>query len=121
EAALRLRPDRGAWLLVEFAVAFDVAAAQRLQDHRGRLVEALARFVHRNRSAEGGEFAARQTAADAETEALLGEVVEHRDLLGDAQRVVPRQYHRRGAEIGMAGDAGQIAHQLQVIRAERIV
>ena len=58
------------------------------------------------------EFAARQAATDTEAEPPLGDVIEDRDLLGDPQRVVPRQDHRRGAEIGMAGHPGKIAHQL---------
>ena len=38
----------------------------------------------------------------------LGEIIEHRDLLGDAQRIVPRQDHRRRAEIAMARHRRQI-------------
>jgi len=80
-----------------------------------------ARASTSHRAAEGGELAARQAAPDAEAEAAVADMVEDRDLLGDAQRIVPQQDHRRGPEIGMAGDAGQVAHQLQVIGAERVV
>ena len=63
-------------------VALNVDGAQRLEDHRRGFVEALARLVHR--ASEGGEFAPRQTAPDAETKAAFGQMVEHRHLLGDA-------------------------------------
>src|SRR5262249_27235163 len=47
--------------------------------------------------------------------------VEHDRLLGDAQRVVPRQDYRGGAEIDVRAQRGQIGHQLQIVGAERIV
>ena len=48
-------------------------------------------------------------------------MIEDRDLLGDAQRVVPGQDHRRGAEIGVARYPGEVAHQLQIVGAERVI
>src|SRR6202049_289902 len=94
---LRSRPDLDARLLVELAVALDEAGLQRVDDHRRRLVEALARLVHAE--TEGGELAPRQAAPETETKSPLAQHIEHRRLLGDAQRVVPRHDDRRRAQI----------------------
>jgi hypothetical protein len=57
---LRPRADLGPPLLVELAVALDEPGLKRVDDHRGRLVEALARLMHAH--AEGRELASRQAA-----------------------------------------------------------
>ena len=71
-------------------------------DHRRGLVEALARLVHG--AAEGGELAPRQPAAQTEAQPALAQQVEHRGLLRDAQRIVPRHDDRRGAEIDVRAE-----------------
>ena len=119
ETVFRPRPDLDARLLVVFAVALHHAGAQRAHDHRRRLVEALARFVHR--AAERRELAPRQAAAETKPQPPLAQMIEHRRLFGDAQRIVPRQDHRRRAEIDVRAHAGQIRHELQVVGAERVV
>jgi len=48
-------------------------------------------------------------------------VIEDRDLLGDAQRVVPRQDDGRGAQIDIGAQRGQVGHQLQIVGHEGIV
>ena len=97
EGMLRPRPDLDARLLVELAVALDEAGLQRVDDHRRRLVEAAARFVHAE--AEGGELAPRQAAAHAEAQPALAQHVEHGGVLGDPQRIVPGQDDGGGADI----------------------
>ena len=119
ERILRPRPDLDARLFVELAVTLDKPGLQGVDDHRRRLVEALARLVHAQ--AEGGELAARQTAPEAEPQPSPAQHVEHRGVLGDAQRVVPGQDNRGGAEIDIGAQRGQIGHQLQIVRHERIV
>ena len=119
ERIFRPRPDLDARLLVELAVSFNKAGAQRLHDHRRRLVEALARLVHAE--PEGGELAPRKPTPETETKAAFAQQVEHRRLFGDAQRVVPRQDHGCGPHIDVRTQCRQIGHQLQIVGHERIV
>ncbi len=107
------------WLPVIKAVGLDPTGAQRIDDHRRRFVEPPAALVHR--AAERGELAPRQAAAKAEPQPALAQKIEHRRLLGDAQRVVPGQDYRGGAEIDVRAHAGEVSHQLQIVGAERIV
>jgi hypothetical protein len=51
----------------------------------------------------------------------LLEHVEDRRLLGDTQRVVPRQDDRGGAQVDVGTQRRQIRHQLDVVRHERVV
>ena len=95
------RADLDPRLPVVLAVAFHEAAAQRLDDHRRGLVEAFARFVHAD--AEGLEFPPRQSAPEAEAEPPVAQQVEHRGILGDAQRVVPGQDDCGGADVDVRG------------------
>src|ERR1041384_6088879 len=94
---LRPRTDLDARLLVELAVALDEAGLPRVDDHRRRLIEALARFVHAQ--AAGGEFAARQPEPETKAKPPLAQHLEPRILLGDPQRVVPGQDNGGGTQI----------------------
>jgi hypothetical protein len=116
---LRTRPELGTGLLVELAVTLDKSGLQRIDDHRSRLIEALSGLVHAQ--AKGGEFPPRQAAAKAEAEPALAQHVEHGRILGDAQRIVPRQDDSRGAQIDVRAERGQIRHQLDVVGHERVV
>ena len=116
---LRPRADLDPRLLVEFAVAFDEPGLQRVDDHRRRFVEALARFVHAH--AKRGELAPRQAAAETQAQPSLAQQVEHRRLLRDPQRVVPGDDDRGGAQIDVRARRRQIAHQLEVVGDERVV
>ena len=100
-------------------VALHEPGLQRVDDHRRRLIEAAAQFVHAE--AEGGELPAREAAAHAETKPALGQIVQHRRLFGDPQRIVPGQDHRRRADIDVRTERGQVGHQLNVIRHERVI
>ena len=119
EAVFRARAQLDPRLLVISAVGLDPAGAQCIDDHRRRLVEPAAALVHR--AAERGKFAPRQAAAKPEPQPAVAKKVEHRRLLGHAQRVVPGQDHRGGAEIDVRAHAGEVGHQLQIVGAERIV
>ena len=119
EGVLRARTDLDARLLVVRPVAFDEAGLQGVDDHRRRLIEAPARFVHAE--TEGGELAAGEAAAHAEPEPALGEIVQHRGLFGDPQRIVPGQDHGGRAEIDIRTDGRHVGHELDVVRHERVV
>ena len=69
EAVFRARAQLDPRLLVMRAVGLDPAGAQRIDDHRRRLVETPAAFVHR--ATERGELAPRQAAAEAEPQPAL--------------------------------------------------
>ena len=90
-------------LLVVLAVALDEAGLERVDDHRRRLVEAAAQFVHAE--AEGGEFAPGQAAAHAEAKPALAQQIEHGGVLGHPQRIVPGQDDRRRAQSMSGHDA----------------
>src|SRR5205823_7631136 len=66
------------------AVVLAVTALEPLDDHVGVFDEALARLGHVE--AERLELDARRATPDAEDQAPFREVVEERDLLGDAER-----------------------------------
>src|SRR6516165_12641961 len=116
---LRTWPELGTGLLVELAVTLDKSALQRIDDHWSRLIEALSGLVHAQ--AESGKLAPRQAAAKAEAEPALAQHVEHDRILGDAQRIMPRQDDSRGAQIDVRAERGQIRHQLDVVGHERVV
>jgi hypothetical protein len=113
---LRPRPDLDPRLWVEFAVAFDKTALERLDDHRSGFVKALARLVHAQ--PEGGELPPRQAAPEPQPQPPLAEHVEHRRLLGDAQRVMPGQDHRRRTQVDIGAERRHVGHQLQIVGHE---
>src|ERR1700745_1491061 len=115
---LRPRADLYAWLLVELTVAFDEPGLERVDDHRRRFVEALSRLVHAE--AEGGELPPRAAAAESQAQPTLAQQVEHRRLLRDAQRIVPGDDHRGGAQVDARAGRCQIRHQLEIVGTERI-
>ena len=59
--------------------------------------------------AEGGELAPRQAAAQAEAKPAPAQHVEHGGVLGNAQRIVPRQDDGRRADVdvGMRAPSGR--------------
>ena len=119
KSVFRPRPEFDARLRIVLAVALDKAGAQRLDDHRGRFVKTLAALVHR--PAKRRELAPRETTAQPQTQFSFAQQIQHRRLLGDAQRVVPRHDHRRGAEPDFRAGRREIGHQLQIVRAKRII
>ena len=116
---LRSRADFYARLLVVLAIALDEARLERLDDHRRRLVEAPARFVHAE--AEGGEFAPRQAAPHAEAKPALAQHVEHGGILGNPQRIVPGQDDGRRADIDAGMARRQVGHEVEVVGDEGVV
>ena len=84
----------------------------RLADYFHRLVEALGRLL--GRDAEAGKFVRAITFADAEIEPPVRQEIEGRGLLGDEDRVVPRQDDDGGAEpdaLGPRRQIGEHAHR----------
>src|SRR5262245_44721616 len=65
-------------------------------DHLDRLVEARLRLPRRN--AEALELAVPVALADDEIEPAAGDQIESRRLLGQQDRIVPRQHHDCRAE-----------------------
>ena len=119
EGILRARAQFRARLLVERPVALDEAGPEGLDDHRRRLVEALARLVHAE--AERGELAPRQAPPQAEAQAALAQHVEHGGILGDAERIVPRQDDGGGAQVDIGTERRQVGHQLKIVGHERVI
>ena len=72
-------------------------------------------------AAEGREFPPREPASHPKPHPPFAQVVEHRRLFGDTQRVVPGQDHGRGAQIDIGAGGGEPGHQLQIVRAEGVV
>ena len=58
---------------------------------------------------------------EAEDQAAVGDVVEHRDLLGRPHRVVPRQHHHHRAQLHALGAPRHVGEELQDVRAHRVV
>ena len=106
-------------LRVERAVVLHHAGLEGLGDHQRGLVEALPGLVHV--LAEAAVLHLGQAAAHPEDEPALGEVVEHDDLLGHPQRVVPRQDDRPRAELDRARPPGQVRERLRGVGAHRVV
>ena len=108
----RTRPDRRLGDVVELAVVREPLLGQRLAHDLERLGEAVARLVHR--AAVGIELALGGAAPEAERQtAALQQVVEHADLLGDHDRVVPGQHDHHRAEVDAAGLAGEVGQVLK--------
>ena len=101
------------------AAAFHVALFQRVEDQFGILDEEIAALVLIE--AEALVLDSRETAADAENEAAVGEMVEQRGLLGDPNRIVPGQHHHHRAELHVLGLARHVGQELQHVGAHRVV
>ncbi len=86
--------------------------AQDPDDLRERLVEEVAGRL-RVRDAEALVLGAGRSAPGAELEATVAQVVEHRDALGHARRVVHRRRQVEDArpEVHALGLAGDVAHE----------
>jgi hypothetical protein len=115
----RRRPDRRTRLLDEPAVILAVAGFEPLQQHLGRFREPLPRLVHREPEAVELDLAG--ATAQTQDEAAARDVVEHRDFLGHAHRVVPREHDHHRAQARALGAAGHIGQKLQHVRAHRVI
>ncbi len=114
----RARSDRHLGNFEELAVVGETLVAQRLDDDSGGFDETRARFLHRD--AEAIVFHRRGAAAEAEDGAPAREHVEHRDFLGDAYRVVPRQHDDGSAEHDPPGARGEVGQQLNHVGHHRV-
>src|SRR4029453_7827333 len=115
----RARADRRLDLRILRACALDHALVERVDDHARAFVEAVARLVHVD--LEVAVLEAREPAPEAEDRAAAREVIQHRHLLGHAQRIVPRHDHRTGAEAQLRGAAREPRQDLEVVGARRVV
>ena len=87
----------------------DVLAEGPDHDLRG-FHEAGARFLHGD--PEAGILDARRPPPEPEEASAARQDVEQGDLLGDADRVVPRQHDHRGAEGDALRPAREVAQEL---------
>src|ERR1700733_2881414 len=90
----------------ELAAVFEGFLSEAEPDDVETFLEARPRLVHRN--AKPFIFDTRGAAAETEQTAAAAENVEQRDLLGDADRVVPGDHDDGGAEVDAFGSAGEI-------------
>src|SRR5208283_887991 len=115
----RLRPDVAPRLLDIFAVVFAVAFLESLEQHLRRFDKALARFAERN--AEPFELDSRKSPPQAKNHAPVRHVIDHRHLLGDAHRVMPRHDDHHRSKLYRLGAAGEVGQELQHVGAHRVV
>src|SRR6185369_112154 len=113
------RPDLGRLTREPRAFAFEDAGVERAQHAVGRFVEASARRVHLDVEAE--VFAAREAPAHSEDRAPAAQMVEHRELLGDAQRIVPRKNDRAGRKTDAARLGREPRQVLEIVGTRRVV
>src|SRR5262249_15385120 len=88
-----------------------LARRPRLQDDFERLVEASLRLL--GRDTEPFELGMAIAFSDPEIEASTGHEVEYRGLLGEQDRVVPRQHQHGGPEAERRRARGEPSQQLQ--------
>ena len=48
-------------------------------------------------------------------------MIEHGDLLDDAQRIIPGQDHRAGGQLDLLGAPGEIRQRLHVVRTHGVI
>jgi hypothetical protein len=117
------RPDRpraqlDPGLPDDLAVELHDARLQGAHDGLGRLLELLAGRAHVG--PEGVELDLAGAAAHAQDEAAAGEVVQHEDLLGQAERVVPGQHGHHRTQPDLLGAGGHVGEELHHVRAHRV-
>ena len=95
------------------------AGFERVQYQLRVFVEALAAFVLVD--AQPFEFAASQAAAEPEDESPVGNVVEQRNLLGEAHGIVPRHHDHHRAELDVLGPSGDVGEHLARVRADGVI
>jgi hypothetical protein len=119
-AAALQRPwaDLDPGLLVVRAVVLRDPGVQAAKDHLDCLVEPLPRLVHV--LAHSAVLALGQSTSDAEAHPPGRDVLEHRHLLDDPQRVVPGQDDRARHQVDRRGAPGQVGQVLHVVPAHAV-
>ena len=92
---LGTRPHTGFRYLKKFPLVFERVALQGQLQNFQRLLEALPRFRHVH--PQPLELVVRRAAPQAQVEVALGEIVEHGNLPGQPQGVVPGQHDHASA------------------------
>ena len=119
EGFVRGGADGGGRLLVMLAVIFHHAGLEAAQQRLAVFDEQLAAVAHVEPEAVELDLAG--AAAQTQDHAAAREMVEHRDLLGHAHRVVPRQHHHHRAQPHMPGAAGHVGEELHDVGTHRVV
>jgi len=91
---------------------------QRLHDHVKGLLED--RAILGERAVEALELVLLVTGAEPDLQAATGEVIHHRDLLRDLERVVQRQHDDGGAEADVRRTVRELRDQHQRVRQEAV-
>src|SRR5262245_54306378 len=112
-------PDLAPLLLDQAPRELAYAALEALEDHLRRLDEELAAVLLAD--AEAVELDPPEPPADAEHDAAVRQVVEHRHLLRNAHRVVPRQHHDHRAELDALRARGVPGQELEHVGAHRVL
>ena len=105
-------------MLDKLAVHFAVALLQTLENHFRGLGEGLLGFALVE--TESIELNPSQTAAKPGDYPALGQVIQHRQFLGNPDRVMPGQNHRHGAQLDFLGFACQERQPLGNVRAHGV-
>src|SRR5262249_12271090 len=87
-----------------------VGGPGRAQEIQG-LIEACRRLF--NSDAKTVEFGGPVAFADAEIQPAIAEKIERRHLLGEQDRIVPRQHHHSGAKAQALGASSQVAQEVE--------
>src|SRR5439155_1709041 len=120
EGLERRRADRRAWLADELAVVLAVARLQAAQQHLRGFHEALAGLVHRE--PEAVELDAAGATTQAQDQASIGDVVEHRDFFGDAPSLYAIQEpwrHPVSSDLSRIGGSGSRRRSATPSRSSR--
>src|SRR6202171_414676 len=101
------------------SAAFHVSVFERVQYYLRVLDEQIAAFVLIE--PEALVLNPGKPAAKAKDDAAIGNMIEQRHLLGDANRIVPGQHDDARTELHMTGLSRHVREELQDIGTHRVV
>ena len=115
---LRAQADRARHLVIG-PVMGEFLPGEALADDVQRFREPAPRLRHGD--AVSIVFGFRRAAPEAQMQRAPRQRVQHRDLLGDAHRVVPGQHQHRGAEPDIRAERRHMRHEEQRARRRVVV
>src|SRR5262249_22138683 len=118
EGASWIGSDVATWL-IGFETPFHVAFFQCVENQFGVFDKLVAPFVLVE--TKSFVFNPGQSTAKAENKSAVREVVKQRDLLSDADWVVPWQHDNHRSQFHMLGSARHVREELQNIWTHRII
>ena len=62
-----------------------------------------------------------KTATNTQNESPIGDMVEHRDLLGNANGIMPRQYDHHRTELDVFGSSRHVGQELHRVGAHGVI